>query len=112
MTFADLPLFAPIVRDADPMTSKLAARDVLARAGTQQAKLLRAFDRYRAGLTAAEAGECADLAHTGYWKRVSELERIGLLEDTGTTRVGPAGSRQRVLRITGRGVEAARGAGA
>lgn len=99
---SDLPLFAPLARAADPSSSHDGARDVVVRAGSQQGRLLAAFVAARTGLTAEEAGHAAGLSHTGYWKRVSELETLGYLTPTGATREASTGSRQRVLVATAR----------
>lgn len=112
--FAPPAPLAPLApaRTGSPLTSKLGAVDVLPRAGSQQWRLLEAFGGSPMGLIAEEAGAIADLAHTGYWKRVSELLRAGFLEDTNHTRPSTAGSDQRILRITAQGLRllATRGA--
>lgn len=102
-------LFAPVVpaaRTADPVTSNEGIRDVLPRAGSQQAKLLLAYANRPMGLTADEAGQSSGLSENprcGYWKRISELRRDGLISDTHRTRPGLAGSVQSVLAITAKG---------
>jgi hypothetical protein len=60
------------------------------------------------GLTADEAGEDADLTHTGYWKRCSDLYQAGFTRtlmdgDRVVTRPGRAGSSQEVRIITSKG---------
>lgn len=105
---------APIARTSDPETSHAGASDVRLRAGSQKALLLVVFQAHPNGLTADEAGRLSGLEHTGYWKRVSDLLRAGLLvealDSSGypATRPGRSGSAQRVLRITDRGREALR----
>lgn len=100
--FDDLPLF----RDTDPLTSRLGAADVRLRQGTQAAQLLAVYGHPSAsdGLTDDEAGTHAQLLHTGYWKRCSDLRNLGLIEQTGDTRPGRAGNPQMVCRITNLGL--------
>lgn len=93
----------PAARKADPETSNEGIHDVLPRAGSQQYRLLLVFEAHPMGRTAEEAGREAELLHTGYWKRVSDLLKASLLEDTLTERMSSAGSAQRVLAITGKG---------
>jgi leucyl aminopeptidase (aminopeptidase T) len=98
----------PLARRTDPATSKAGARDVTMRAGSQCAQLLRAYaeaDARGIGLTRYEAGQVTGLAARGacYWHRVGDLEREGLVADTGETRVMPTGSAQAVVRITDEG---------
>jgi len=100
------PLFAPVVpaaRTADPSTSNEGIWDVLPRAGSQQAKLLRAFAAHPMGLTADEAAVIAHLEHVGHWKRTAELKRHGLVTYTGQQRKARSGSYQEVLSITDKG---------
>ena len=107
----ELTLFAPVVpaaRLSDPSTSNAGIHDVLPRAGSQQHKLLLAFGSRPMGLIAEEAGEIAGLSETGYWKRISELQRAGLIEDTFATRQASTGSDQRVLALTAKGKRAIR----
>lgn len=97
-----------IARTTDPATSKAGARDVAFRAGSQCARLLRAFaeaDARGTALTRYEAGHVTGLAERGacYWHRVGDLQRKGLVMETGETRVMPTGSAQEVLRITDEG---------
>lgn len=66
-----------LARSTDPITSKAAAATV--KTLTQKERLLLEFAQ-RSG-TAEEAGERAGLLHTGYWKRVSDLVREGLITE-------------------------------
>jgi len=106
--FDDLPLF----RTCDPETSKQGAADVAIRKGSQCWALLETYDCNRVkGLTAEEAGKKTfwkgrtmyDL-RVSYWKRVSDLLSMGLIEDAEITRPSDSGSQQRVNRITEEGV--------
>jgi hypothetical protein len=63
----------------------------------------------RDGYTDEEAAGVAHVSHVGYWKRCSELRNLGLIEDTGRTRPGVAGTPQMVCRITDRGLAVLRG---
>ena len=99
----DLPLF----RDADPDTSRKGAADVRPRQGSQAMLLLATYANARIGLTDEEAGQRSGLAErgAGYWKRCSDLRRLGLIEDSHTTRTGSSGSEMRVCTITAKGLE-------
>jgi hypothetical protein len=68
-------------RKTDKVTSKVAATDTKARK-SQRILLLEAFvSAGTSGLTAEEAGDIADLLHTGYWKRVSDLLYSGMITE-------------------------------
>lgn len=107
------PTGKPLARATDPATSHAGAMAVRLRAGSQKHALLMEVYRHGA-LTADEAGNAADLLHTGYWKRISDLLNEGLLEPVldssgyPLTRPGRSGSGQRVLQVTDRGREALR----
>lgn len=101
-------------RKDGPETSKQGAADVHLRKDSQQALLLKAWAieaHWTDGLTDEEAGEISGLAdrkRCAYWTRCSELRRMGLIEDTGTTRTASSGSQQMVSRITMLGMDAVR----
>jgi hypothetical protein len=98
-----------LARSTDPDTSHRGAADIRPRQGTQMWGLLQAYlDAGDLGLTADEAGEDADLTHTGYWKRCSDLYQAGFTRtlmdgDRVVTRPGRAGSSQEVRIITSKG---------
>lgn len=101
-------LLAPVVpaaRRSDPPTSNDGIADVLPRAGSQQHRLLLAYGSRPMGLIAEEAAEIAGLNVVGcsYWKRIGELLKAGLLDDTFTTRQASTGSEQRVLALNAKG---------
>lgn len=107
----NLDLLAPVVpaaRTTDPTTSNDGIHSVLPRAGSQQHRLLLAYGSRPMGLIAEEAAEIAGLNRVGcsYWKRVGELLKAGLIEDTFTEREASTGSAQRVCAITSRGKRA------
>lgn len=104
MKLDDLPLF----RVSDPDTSAAAAQDVRLRQGTQAYKLLEQYVLHRQGLTDEEAGVFSGLASrgAGYWKRCSDLRRMGFIEDTGVRREGVSGSSMMVCVFTPAGFEA------
>ncbi len=106
ITFNDLPLF----RASDPDTSRQGAKDVKPRRNSQTDLLLRMYASYKiTGLTDEEAGVwtgLADMPKCCYWKRCSELRALGLIRDTGDTRLSSAGSAMMVCRITQTGIEA------
>ena len=99
----DLPLF----RSLDPETSSQGATDVRPRQGSQAMQLLTVYANARIGLTDEEAGQRSGLAQkgAGYWKRCSDLRRLGLIEDSHTTRTGSSGSEMRVCVITEQGLK-------
>jgi hypothetical protein len=100
----DLPLF----RSADPDTSREGAKDVKPRQGSQMSQLLAVYANARIGLTDEEAGErsgLADKPRCCYWKRCSDLRRLGLIEDSNTRRAGSSGSDMMVCTITAKGLE-------
>lgn len=100
----------PLARRTDPATSHDAIEDVKPRLGTQMWLLLVAYiDAGPLGLTADEAGRRADLSHTGYWKRCSDLYRGGLIDTVWSdgeplTRPGRTGSCQEVRAVTREGL--------
>jgi hypothetical protein len=102
----DLPLF----RLLDPETSANGAADVRPRQGSQAMQLLTEYAQARIGLTDEEAGHRSGLAArgAGYWKRCSDLRRLGFIEDSHTTRPGISGSEMMVCTITAKGLEAYR----
>lgn len=88
-------------RSADPDTSHQAAHQLSDRT-VMLRKLLTAFAAE--AMTADEAGaRCGYTAADGAWKRMSDLERLGLIEDSGQRRKGTAGRQQKVRRITDAG---------
>jgi len=99
----DLPLF----RSLDPETSSQGAKDVRPRQGSQAMLLLTEYANARIGLTDEEAGQRSGLAErgAGYWKRCSDLRRLGLIEDSHTRREGSSGSDMMVCTITAKGLE-------
>ena len=104
-------LLAPVVpaaRLSDPPTSNDGIGDVLPRAGSQQHRLLLAYGSRPMGLIAEEAAEIAGLNVVGcsYWKRIGELLKAGLLDDTYQERDASTGSAQRVLAISQAGKRA------
>lgn len=101
-----LPLFPEKkhARKSDPETSHEGARKVSVRANSHKARLLVAYLDVGGEATADQAGIVAELEHTGYWKRVSDLLADRLLEDTGRKHRGVrSGAEQRVLRLTEKG---------
>lgn len=96
----DLP-FPPGSRRDDWDTSKAAEKMISAKRTTNALAILRAY-RY-VDRTDEEAAEVARLLHSCYWKRSSELREMGLIEPTGATRKGRAGTGRIVCQITDRG---------
>lgn len=102
-------------RSSDPYTSSWGIEDFAPRRNSQMLRILDAYSVAGVvGLTAYEAGVEANLLKVGYWKRVSDLTRLGYIEprtvstelEDVETRVNPkSGSRQVVLCITEAGRE-------
>jgi len=93
-------------RKFDAATSKAGARDIAFRAGTQKDKLLRAFAD-GGEFTDEEAAIEAGLSlRSCFWKRCGELRDAELIEFTGGTRTGSAGSACGVSQITTAGFAA------
>lgn len=102
-------------RNADPETSKAAAKVAPVKKNTQRARLLSAFAVGRMdydaagspdhGLTDEQAMEAAYgvSPFSEYAKRCSELRAAGLIEPTGETRAGGQGVPRIVSRITDAG---------
>jgi hypothetical protein len=93
------------VRRNGSATSIAGAKAVTVRAGSQRAKLLKAYHS-NPPLTDEEAGKASGLSLSpkcGYWKRCSELRQAGYIRTTGETRVSSAGVEQQVCEITDEG---------
>jgi DNA-binding MarR family transcriptional regulator len=60
----------------------------------------------RTNRTCEEAARTAGYEHEKATKRVSDLERLGLITDTGQRRPGSSGRLQKVCAITTKGREA------
>jgi len=98
-------------RNNDHATSIQGAVQVGGRAATQRIRLLHAYGDAEPlgfpsafdGLTDEEAAQACGLLNSCYWKRCGELRADGLIEFTGGTRPGAAGTARKVSRITERG---------
>lgn len=93
-------------RTTDPETSAMGGEDVRIRAGSQQYRFLKQFNKVPVrGHTSAEAANRLDLFRPGvcYWKRISELAAFGYLRAAGTREDPFTGSQQTVYRITDAG---------
>lgn len=96
----------PNVRRTDPTTSRRAGTSAKRRAPSQRDLLLREFANGKE-LTDEQAGIASGLAskpNCCYWKRLSELRSLGLIETTGRTALSRASEQQRVCRITPAGI--------
>jgi hypothetical protein len=101
----DLPLF----RVTDPDTSRQGAQAVKPRQGSQAMKLLEMYEY--ADLTDEQAGVLSGLAsdaRCGFWKRCSDLRRLGFIQDSGDRRMTLSGTPAMVCFITDVGREALR----
>jgi hypothetical protein len=101
-------------RTGDYATSVQGAHDVAKRAPNYRMRLLAEYaDMHeisdgQGGLTDEEAAYQCGLLGSCYWKRCGELRRDNLIEFTGDTRVGAAGTSRNISRITERGRSALR----
>lgn len=98
-----LDLFSQNWRDADPVTSVMAAASVTTRAGSQKSVLLVHYAKAGGqGLTDEEAGIGTGLhaKRANYWRRCSDLRRLGLIQPTGGWRLSTMGERRMVCVIT------------
>lgn len=98
-----------LARNTDPSTSKAAAKSV--KTTPLMMRLLAIFAKK--SMTSEMAAEEADLLHIGYWKRVSDLLRVGYIEPrtqggVNLTWVNRSGRQAQVWKITAAGREALR----
>ena len=78
-------------RTTDPVTSALAAASVTTGASHRDLLLAQYARAGDAGLTDEEAATRAGLLGCGYWKRCSELRRLGQIRATGELRQQSSG---------------------
>jgi predicted ArsR family transcriptional regulator len=90
-------------RRGGPDTSRSAAEDT-GNARTTMLRLLLRTYADRGPLTAEEAADHAGIDQWQASKRVSDLDRLGWIEDTGQRRQGRAGRAQMVRHITDAGL--------
>lgn len=102
MTLDEIPPWEH-TRTTDPDTSHAAA----VRLSTAKSQMRRLLPAYLYGdCTCEESAAFAGYEHERATKRVSDLLRLGLIEDTGYRRAGTSGRAQMVCRITTAGREA------
>ena len=122
MKIDDLPLFTA-ARNTDPATSQV-NRDAFKKKTSQRDVILMAYhDHYMSnllsfsdgsdgvqGMIDEEAGKATPWLNSNmfehrvcYWKRCSELRKLGFIEVTGETRLSSAGQPQQVCKITAEG---------
>ena len=97
----------PLAGRKHPVTSHKAAKQAKPRANSQRIKILSLY-RSHVDLTSEEVGHISGLIRKPgacYWVRVSELNKLGLIEATGHERAGESGANQTVYRITSAGRE-------
>jgi predicted ArsR family transcriptional regulator len=87
-------------RRGDPDTSHAAARTL--RVKTLMRELLLLFGTYD-GLTNQEAADLLGMEFHRVSKRLSDLDNLGFIEDTGRRRAGRSGRAQMVRQITDAG---------
>jgi len=105
----ELPLFVA-ARNTDPATSQV-NRDAFVKKANQRDLILMTYSRLAVGLTDEECGMNTGWKDSNmfdqrvcYWKRCSELRKLGFIETTGETRLSSAGQPQQVCKITVRGM--------
>ena len=97
----------PMASRQHPTTSHVAARKAKPRANSMRIQILLAY-RSNVDMTSEEIGHALGLIGkpgASYWQRVSELNKLGMIEPTGILRAGLSGSEQRVFSITTAGLE-------
>jgi len=88
------PLFGPVARRTDPVTSKLAARDARATAGAQRSEILRQLEVVGVqGLTNDQLDYRLEWRTGTASRRIAELVRSGQVVRTARQRVTRTGSR-------------------
>ena len=90
---------APGYKVAGP--SKLAAQKVASTSTKLRAAVLEEFKQNPAGLTADEVATALNLSVLSVRPRVSELNRLGMIEQTGARRRNDSGMSATVWRVTG-----------
>lgn len=91
-----LPLdFEKRARRADPVTSHLAAAEVVHFAHAHHAKIVGSLITQGAG-TIYEIGERIGLDHVAVARRMPELEALNVARPSGATKTGPTGRQCRV----------------
>jgi|APGre2960657444_1045066.scaffolds.fasta_scaffold223501_1 hypothetical protein len=98
-----------LARQDDPETSKAGAKSVALRAGSQRAKLLLAFmdgfDRFpMSDEYAAKAAQLYTVPNCGWWKRCSDLRKLGLIVPVGKVVSQTTGEEVMVSEITEAGI--------
>jgi len=95
-------------RNTDPATSQ-ANRDAFVKKASQRDLILMTYGRHD-GLTDEECGmntpwkeSTMYVERVCYWKRCSELRKLGFIEPVGWTRESYAGQQQQVCVITDKG---------
>jgi hypothetical protein len=97
----------PMASRQHPTTSHVAARKAKPRANSMRIQILLAY-RSNVDMTSEEIGHALGLIGkpgASYWQRVSELNKLGMIEPTGILRAGLSGSEQRVFSITTAGLQ-------
>ncbi|CAB5222151.1 hypothetical protein UFOVP363_16 [uncultured Caudovirales phage] len=96
-------------RTTDPETSKAGAKSIRIRGGSQRAKLLLAFldgfDRFpMSDEYAAKAARLYTVPNCGWWKRCSDLRKLGLIVPVGKVVSKTTGEEVMVSEITEAGI--------
>ena len=103
--FDDLP--PPAARDSDPLTSHKAANRARLRQGTHCAQLLDIVFEHNLGITSDQAQKLVP-GHDGrHHKRMPDLVRRGLVEDSGLVEPTRTGCDATIWQITEKGYQEA-----
>lgn len=111
--------FVPSARNTDPETSKANADAFVKKLSQREALLLTYYNAYmydnyvqlwgltdeQAGMATVWNGSTMYALRICYWKRCSELRKLGFIEPTGRTRISSANQQQQVCRITVEGMK-------
>jgi predicted Rossmann fold nucleotide-binding protein DprA/Smf involved in DNA uptake len=88
----------PLFRTTDPVTSRLAARQAVGVQADHHQRILKALELGPASATGIAARSGLDKHRV--LKRLRELNRSGLIQETGRLLVNEAGRREREWRMT------------
>ena len=92
-------------RASDPETSAAAAESVLSAIPSQQAEILETLNWAGHALAAHEMANRCDLTAHQISRRLADLRRDGLIEDSGERAATPSNRRSVRWELTARGVE-------
>ncbi len=85
---------------SQPITSILAHNSIKESKSAMYAKIVEGLEKLRVGGTFDEVAEITGLKPQQVWKRYSEMQRLGLIFNVGTTRKGVSGRLCSVWQLT------------